>query len=122
MDRSDVQFNLGTLVRAIESRDAGCQISMYAEDAEVRVVDPDHPPQAPMVLRGKPSIGSWIFDLCSLAMTHEVMDLVDGGDLVAFTEKGRYRDGTMVVSTSTLALRDGLIVRQRVVLVWDGWD
>ena len=47
---------------------------------------------------------------------------VRAGDRVAFTEEGRYRDGARVVSTSTLELRDGRIVRQRVVLVWDDLD
>jgi hypothetical protein len=41
---------------------------------------------------------------------------------VSFTEEGRYRDGAQVWSMSTVQLERGLIVRQRVVLVWDGLD
>jgi hypothetical protein len=122
MSESDGGFSLGLLAEAIERRDADSQIVLYAQNATVQVFAPDHPPQSPMVLRGKPAIASWIHDLCSINMTHQVVDLVDGFEMVAFTEEGRYKDGTRVVSTSTAAVLDGLITRQRVVLVWDGWD
>lgn len=122
MGETDEVFSLAALARAIEARDADFQIPLYADDADVQVVDPDHPPRSPMNLRGKRAIASWIRDICSLNMTHHVVDLVDAGDTVAFSEEGRYRDGTKVLSTSTVTVKDGLIRRQRVVLVWDGWD
>jgi hypothetical protein len=122
MTESHVGFSLTTLAEAIERRDADTQIDLYAQNATVQVFAPDHPPQSPMVLRGKPSIASWIHDLCSINMTHQVVDMVDGFEMIAFTEEGRYKDGTQVVSTSTAVVVDGLITRQRVVLVWDGFD
>jgi hypothetical protein len=118
----DPGFSLDTLVRAIEARDAAAQIPLYAEHAEVQVIDPHHPPRAPMTLRGKRAIASWITDICSLNMSHRVVDLVEGGTLVAFTEEGRYRDGGKVLSTSTAVIEKGRITRQRVVLVWDDLD
>ena len=115
-------FNLDTLIRAIEERDAAAQIPLYADDAEVQVIDPHHPPRAPMTLRGRRAIASWINDLCSLNMSHRVVDVVVGDTLVAFTEEGRYRDGARVLSTSTAVIEEGRIARQRVVLVWDDLD
>ncbi len=115
-------FQLWAFARAIEECDAEAQIRAYAERATLLVVDPDHPPRAPTTLTGKDEIASWIRDICSLRMTHRVVDLVDGGHLVAFTEHGRHRDGTQVLSTATAAIRAGLITRERVVMVWDGWD
>ena len=122
MTALDPGFSLDTLVRAIEARDAAAQIPLYAEHAEVQVIDPHHPPRAPMTLRGKRAIASWITDICSLNMSHRVVDLVEGGTLVAFTEEGRYRDGGKVLSTSTAVIEQGRITRQRVVLVWDDLD
>jgi ketosteroid isomerase-like protein len=119
---SDAGLSIGVLVKAIEAGDAESQIPLYADDAEVLVVDPHHPPRAPMTLRGKRAVAYWIRDICSVNMSHQVVDLVDGGDRVAFTEEGRYRDGARVLSTSTLSIRGGLIAKQRVVLVWDDLD
>ena len=118
----DRDFKVEALLDAIEAADASAQIPMYADEAEVQVFDPHHPPRGPMSLRGKKAIAAWITDICSINMTHRVVDLVEGGHMLAFTEEGRYRDGARVVSTSTLELRQGLIRRQRVVLVWDDWD
>jgi hypothetical protein len=115
-------FCVEALVSAIEAGDAAAQIPLYADSAEVVVIDPHHPPRAAMTLRGKAAIALWITDLCSINMTHRVVDLVLGTDRMAFTEEGRYRDGAGVVSTSTLHLSRGLITRQRVVLVWDDLD
>jgi hypothetical protein len=122
MSQLDPEFDVDALFKAIETADAGAQIPLYAEQAEVQVIDPHHPPRSPMTLRGRRAIAGWITDLCSIQMSHRVVDVVNGGDQVAFTEEGRYRDGAMVVSTSTLRLRGGLILRQRVVLVWDDLD
>jgi hypothetical protein len=118
----DRDFKVEALLEAIEAADASAQIPMYADEAEVQVINPHHPPRAPMTLRGKKAIAAWITDICSINMTHRVVDLVQGGELIAFTEEGRYRDGARVVSTSTLELRRGQIRRQRVVLVWDDLD
>ena len=122
MATANGSFPLPDLIRAIEGRDPDAQIPLYADEAEVQVINPDHPPRSPLKLHGKPAIASWIRDLCSLNMTHKVLDSVDGHGMVAFTEEGRYRDGVMVLSTSTAVVCDGLITRQRVVLVWDDWD
>lgn len=122
MVSNGMPFDLAVWWQAIESRDSAAQIPLYAEDAVVTVVNPDHPPRAPIVFRSRKAIASWIEDICGLNMTHRVVDVVDGGDRISFTEEGRYRDGAQVWSMSTVFLKDGFIARQRAVLVWDGLD
>ena len=119
---SGASLDLNLWWKAIESRDAASQIPLYADKAVVTVVNPDHTPRFPLRFSTRKSIASWIEDLCGLNMTHRVVDVVDGGDRVSFTEEGRYRDGAQVWSMSTVQLEHGLITRQRVVLVWDGLD
>ena len=115
-------FDLRALGDAIETRDAEYQIPLYADDAIVQVIDPDNPPRSPRVIRGQPAIASWIRDICHLRMTHRMVALVDAGETAAFTEEGRYKDGGTVVSASTVEIRRGLIVHQRVISVWDDLD
>ena len=115
-------FDLAVWWEAIETRDAATQIPLYADKAVVTVVNPDHTPRSPLRFSSKKAIAAWIEDICALNMTHSVVDVVDGGQRVSFTEEGRYRDGAQVWSMSTVQLEHGLIVRQRVVLVWDGLD
>ena len=47
-------FDFATLRRAIEERDAEALTALYSPDAEVRLVDHDHPPGSPLVLRVRP--------------------------------------------------------------------
>jgi SnoaL-like domain len=122
MPPNSTSLDLTMWWKAIESRDAEAQIPLYADDAVVTVVNPDHPPRYPITFRTRKAISSWIKDICALNMYHRVVDVVDGGDRVSFTEEGRYRDGAQVWSMSTVFLQNGLITRQRVVLVWDGLD
>jgi ketosteroid isomerase-like protein len=112
-------FDLAGFTRATEGRDAATLLGMYAEDAEVTVLDRNHPPRSPQVLRGKDAIGPWLEDTYSRDMTHKVVDPVVGEDRVALTTRCHYPDGTDVVCTATADLSDGLITRQNVIQVWD---
>ena len=115
-------FSLEVFASAIQERDADRIIAAYAPDAIVHLLDPDHPPQSPRTLTGRAALASWIRDICSPDVTHRVVDLVDAGDMVSFTDQARYRPGTQEWSISVAAIDDGLIVRQRMLSVWDGWD
>jgi ketosteroid isomerase-like protein len=112
-------IDLGALSRAIEERDASSQLALYADDAEVRIVDRNHPPRSPQVLRGKDAIREWIEDVCSRDMTHQVNDTVGGQSRIAFTEDCTYPDGTKVLCSASADVSDGRIARQLVVQVWD---
>jgi hypothetical protein len=112
-------FDLAALARAIEARDAEAQRAAYADDAEVQIVDRVNMPRAPRVLRGRDEIGAWIDDVCGRDMTHRVEAQVLAADGAAFTERCLYPDGTTVLVSVVLELRDGRIGRQTVVQAWD---
>lgn len=112
-------FDLITFKRAIEERDASAQLAMYADNAEVTLVDRVAQPSAPRVLRGRDEIQSWIEDVCGRDMTHRVKHTVQDEGGVAFTEACRYPDGKGVVCATVLELDNGLVVRQIGVQAWD---
>src|SRR5690349_11896861 len=108
-------FDLGAMKRAIETSDAEALITLYAEDAEMEIVDRDRPPKAPMRLKGRQAIEAHLRDVCGRAMTHTVTDEVAGDGRAAFVERCAYPDGCNVVAAMTLQLRDGRIVKQLTV-------
>jgi ketosteroid isomerase-like protein len=112
-------FDIGVLKRAIEERDATAQLALYADDAEVALVDRDNPPASPHVLRGKDDIRAWIEDVCARDMSHRVEQYVVSGDGAAFTEACRYPDGTNVLCVAMLELSNGQIARLTGVQAWD---
>jgi hypothetical protein len=80
--------------RAIEQLDADLLIDLYADDAQIRVVNKNTTPSSPFVLRGKEKISEYLRDVCGRAMTHRIKDEVLGEDRVAFNEACEYPDGT----------------------------
>ncbi|HWY91202.1 MAG TPA: nuclear transport factor 2 family protein [Solirubrobacteraceae bacterium] len=112
-------FDLSALKRGIEERDASAQLAMYADDAEVTLVDRVAQPSAPRVLRGRGEIQTWIEDVCGRDMTHQVQHTVQDGSGAAFTEACRYPDGTGVICATVLEIDNGLVARQIVVQAWD---
>ena len=113
------KFDFAELRRAIEERDAAAQLALYADDAEVTLVDRLNTPAAPRVLRGRDQIRGWVQDICARDMTHRVgMEVVDE-DGAAFTEACSYPDGTKVLCAATLEIRDGRITREVGVQAWD---
>ncbi|MGB2710040.1 MAG: nuclear transport factor 2 family protein [Conexibacter sp.] len=112
-------LDLDALKRAIESSDAAAQIALYAPDAEVITVDSQNPPSSPRRLAGIDEIRTMIEDVCARDMTHELTRVVADGEHVAYTEACRYADGTRVLCTAVLDVRDGKIVRQEGVQAWD---
>lgn len=112
-------FDFTTLKRAIEDRDAETIVGLYAPDAEVRLVDGEHPPSAPRVLRGTAEIAEHHRDACSRDLTHEVSRETLAGDRAAYALGCRYPDGTEVLCVALLELREGLIVGELALQAWD---
>ena len=113
-------FDLDTLRRGIEDRDADALASLYAEDAELLEVDKDHPPAKPQTYRGRDAIAEHLRDVCARDMTHRLEQPVVADDRLAFTEACRYGDGTSVLCMATAELDgDQKIVRQVAVTAWD---
>jgi hypothetical protein len=105
--------------RAIEQLDAEALISLYADDAELSIVNRYTTPSSPRELHGKEEISEHLRDVCGRAMTHRIKNEVVGEDRVAFNEACEYPDGTKVLAAITLDVRDGKVARQVNVEAWD---
>jgi hypothetical protein len=114
-----VTTNMDTLRQGLEQRNAELLIAMYADNAVVQVVDKNHQPSSPLILRGKQAIAEFFRDVCSRDMTHQVTDEVVGKDRISFNEASQYASGERVLSASVLDFQNGKIVRQVIVLAWD---
>ncbi|GGQ12199.1 nuclear transport factor 2 family protein [Streptomyces mutabilis] len=112
-------FDIEALRRGIEGETAAPLVSLYAQDAEVRVVDRYDQPSRPKVLHGRQEIAEMLDDVYSRDMTHRLERCVVQGDNVAFTEECTYPDGVRVLAESMLSLRDGKIVEQTTIQAWD---
>ncbi|MEU9733102.1 nuclear transport factor 2 family protein [Streptomyces sp. NPDC048002] len=112
-------FDTEVLRRGIEGDTAAALLSLYADDAEMRVVDRNTQPSSPRVLHGRDEIGELLADVYSRDMTHKMERCVVDGDNVAYSESCRYSDGVRVLSESMLTLRDGKIVEQTMIQAWD---
>ena len=112
-------FDIAALKHAMEHSDAEALLGLYADEAEMEIVDRSRPPSSPMRLVGKPAIEAFWREVCGRAMTHAVSDAVAGADRAAFIERCTYPDGCQVVASMNLELRGGRIVRHLTVQAWD---
>ncbi len=116
---TDTSFDAATLRRGIEERDAAALLGLYADDAELVIVDRQAQPSSPRVLRGTGAIRAYLDDICGRDMTHSVDRLVLDREGAAYLETCAYPDGAKVRCAAVLDLRDGRIVRQSGVQAWD---
>lgn len=112
-------FDFEALRRAAEHNDPETLASLYAEDAEVRIVNRETPPSSPHVLRGREQIAEYLKDACGREIVSRIQDEIVGKNRVAFNEACEYPDGTQVLSATTLEVRDGVILRHLSVEAWD---
>lgn len=112
-------FELARFARAAEARDASTQLSMYAPDATVTIVDKLAQPGSPRVLHGREPIEGWLRDMYGRDMSHAVKHTVSDSTGAAYTQACRYPDGTNVLCATVIELESGAIVGQTVVQVWD---
>jgi hypothetical protein len=112
-------FNAEALRRGIEERDVTTLLGLYAQDAELSIVDRNDQPSKPRVIRGRQAIGEYLADVCGRDMTHTVERLVVGDTGAAFIQACQYPSGERVLCMAVLDLQDGLIVRQSGVQAWD---
>jgi|WetSurMetagenome_2_1015567.scaffolds.fasta_scaffold1136405_2 hypothetical protein len=118
-DDPTTPFSFSSLKDALEHSRADVLAGLYADGAEMLVVDRNRPPSTPMRLHGRPAIEAFWRDICAREMTHSVDGEVIGTDRVAFVEQCVYPDGCRVMSAMTLDVRDGRIVRHLTVQAWD---
>ena len=107
------------LRRAAEYKDAEALANLYAEGAEVLIVNRETPPSSPHVLRGREQIAEFLRDVCGRDIKSRIEAEVIGEERVAFNEACEYPDGTRVLSATTLEVQGGKIARQVSVEAWD---
>ncbi len=112
-------FDLSRFTRAAEERDASTQLSMYAPDATVTIVDKLSQPGSPRILHSPDGIKDWLDDMYGRDMTHRVDRTVQDADGAAYTQSCRYPDGTNVLCATVLELGDSGISKQTIVQAWD---
>lgn len=112
-------FGTDTLRRGIEADTSANLVSLYADDAELRVVDRNTQPSHPKVLHGRDEIAARFDDVYSRDMTHKLEHCVVQGDHGAYSESCTYPDGVRVLSESMVSLRDGKIIEETKIQVWD---
>jgi ketosteroid isomerase-like protein len=107
------------LRRAQEQRDLDAMLNLYADDAEIHIVNRNTPPSSPHVLRGKEAIAEYLRDVFGREMSHSIENEVVGEDRFAFNVACEYSDGTRVLASENMEVRDGKVVRQVEVVAWD---
>ncbi len=112
-------FDTAALREGIEERKASTLLSLYADDAEMRMIDHRSQPSHPMVAHGRTEITAILSDVYSRDMTHKLEQVVVDGDHVAWMESCRYPDGTRVLCSTMAGLKDGKIIDQIAVQAWD---
>jgi len=110
-------FDLTGLSRAIQSRDCHYQLALYADAAEVEIVDAAQPEAPPQVLRGKAAIGEWLDGMSSPAVSYGLKDAAAGPDRVRYTEECHYVDGTTLSFECTAEVHRGQIIHATVTVV-----
>lgn len=83
-----LKFDLDGLRRAIESGDSRYLSALYADGAEVRIVDSEHPADAPQILRGRSAITSWIASSYARDDIHRVLESAADAEQVSLHEAG----------------------------------
>lgn len=114
-------LDVTTLRRGIEERDAEVLRRLYTDDAQVTIVDQRDQPSNPHKMTGSAAIGEFLDETCSREMEHQLEQVIlsPDGSHAAYLERCRYPDGTNVLSTSMLDLRDGRITAQTSLQAWD---
>lgn len=118
MGTAATTFDRRTLSRALESG-ASSLLSLYADDAEMRIVDHNTQPSNPRVLHGRDEIGELLNDIYGRDLSHKLEECIVQGDRAAFSESCQYSDGVRVLAESMVTLRDGKIVEQTMIQAWD---
>ncbi|MCW7940813.1 hypothetical protein AAW14_02035 [Streptomyces hygroscopicus] len=112
-------FDTEALRRGIEGENPQTLLSLYTDDAEIRIIDRNTQPSHPKVLHGRDEIGEMLSDVYNRDMTHHLDQCVVQGDQVAFSESCEYADGVRVLANSMVSLRNGKIADQILIQAWD---
>jgi hypothetical protein len=88
-------FDFEALRHADEQHDLDAMLDLYADDAEIHILNRNTSPSSPYVLRGKEAISEYLRDVFGRDMTHRVESEVVGEDRVAFNVACEYPEGSV---------------------------
>jgi hypothetical protein len=119
--KSTPTFDIDALRASMQGRDAATMRGMYAQNAQLTIMDQHEGSSRPRQIVGKAAIGEYLDELCSRNMEHHVEQVVVSADgaHAAYLEGCRYPDGTGVTTTSMLDLHGGKIVSQTCLQACD---
>ncbi len=117
--KADTGLDFEALRFGIERCDPDLMLGLYAEDAELSIVNAGAPQSSRFELRGKAEIAKHLRTVFGRGTSHRVEREVFTGDEVTFWETCEYPDGGRVVVETTLEVRGGKIVRQMDVVTRD---
>jgi hypothetical protein len=109
-------FDLAGLIGAIESGDTSHQLALYADCAEMQIIDPDRPVHAPQVLRGRPAIAAWIGGVYSRHEIHRVVDFTADSESLVLIEECQGPGGARFRFARSVQVSGGQITRETAVL------
>ncbi|MER5635706.1 nuclear transport factor 2 family protein [Kitasatospora sp. NPDC002227] len=112
-------FDTEALRMGIEGRKASTLLSLYADDAEMRMVDHRSQPSHPMVAHGRTEIDAVLSDVYSRDMTHKLESVIVGDGHIAWMESCEYPDGTKVLCNAMGNIKDGKITDLTGIQAWD---
>jgi ketosteroid isomerase-like protein len=112
-------FDVESLAQALEGRDVEGQLAHYADDAELTIVDSEHPPARPIRARGRDEIRARLADIAGRDMTHRVTHAFANSEGGGYSVACRYSTGEGVACAALFELRDGKIVKLDGVQAWD---
>jgi SnoaL-like domain len=103
---------------AREQQNVDLYASLYADDAEVRIVNHNNPPSSPFELHGKEEIRNYLGEAPS-EIAHRLDRTITDDENAADTVVCQYPDGKRVLCAAMFDLREGKIVREVSVEAWD---
>ena len=109
-------FDLDGLRRAIESGDAFYRTALYADGAELRIVDSDQPATPPQVLQGRSAIAGWIQSMHGSDDTHRVLESAADAEQIRLVEERETADGLRLVYATAAEVDRGQIIRETAIL------
>ena len=112
-------LDLDALRQGMESCDLEAMMSLYADDAEISIVDERHSPSNPQIVHGRDQIRAFLSEVFDRDITHHVNHVVSGDGTVSFMERCEFPDGLRVLSSAVLDVDAGHIVRHEEVQAWD---
>lgn len=111
---TQTRFDIAGLSRAIEQGDPRYQAALYADDAEIAIVDSSSNDEPPQILQGKSAIRDWIEQVCWGSSYRRVLDPQASEARVSFTEECQQSDGASYQYSCIAEVSRGQIIRETV--------